>query len=307
MKLKQLLYQGKKTLEQFEIDDSTLKSRAILSYVLQIPKEQILINELEEVLYEKQVEYENCIKKIAEGVPLQYITHNQEFMGLDFYVDENVLIPQPDTEILVEETLKVIHKFEQSNEDIQVLDLCTGSGAIAISIAYYCKENQMLKQVNQNTQWNSVEILATDISAKALEIAKKNAKINKVQEQVKFIQSNLFEELSNNQFDIIVSNPPYIQTSIILKLSKEVRQEPILALDGGMDGLDFYKAILRQASSYLKPHGYLLLEIGYDQGKAIIDLLENQKLQEGNKLELITKSAIKDLGGNERVLILKKK
>ena len=216
-------------------------------------------------------------------MPIQYITHVQEFMGLEFYVDENVLIPQPDTEVVVETAIQFIN---DSNTEICILDLCTGSGCIGISIAKNIK---------------NARVVLSDIQEKSLAIAQKNAIQNKVEKNIKMVQSNLFEKLKNYQFDTIVSNPPYIETSEIATLSKEVQQEPKIALDGGEDGLFFYNKILKEASSYLKSKGYLVLEIGYNQANAILKIAEQTK-----KWKIVTLQAIKDLGGNDRVLVFQK-
>lgn len=174
-------------------------------------------------------------------------------MGLDFYVDKNVLIPQPDTEILVENVIQIAKKIKKEN--IKILDLCTGSGAIGVSLG-------------KNLQ--NAKIFASDISIPALEIAKRNSKSNNV--QIEFIKSDLFASI-NDRFDIIVSNPPYIETSVIDGLSKEVKNEPYIALDGGKDGLDFYRKIINEAQNYLTENGYLALEIGYNQREAVEKML----------------------------------
>jgi len=194
---------------------------------------------------------------------------------MDFYVDENVLIPRPDTEILVEETIKIAQKMQKP----KILDLCTGSGAIAISIA---------KNVPD------AEVYGIDISSKALDVAKKNAK--ELGAKVKFVKSNLFNKLEKMKFDIIVSNPPYIKKSDINYLSDEVKKEPELALDGGYDGLDFYRKITEQAIDFLKLGSYLCFEIGYDQKDEVIDIINSQ----GHYSKTYSK---KDLGGNDRVIV----
>lgn len=199
-------------------------------------------------------------------------------MKLNFYVDENVLVPRPDTEILVEEVIKIVKKQKKE----QILDLCTGSGAIGISIAKYVA---------------SSNVVLADISKEALQVAKKNAKQNGVEKQITLIQSNLFEKIQTT-FDIIVSNPPYIRSKVIKTLQKEVQQQPQIALDGGEDGLFFYRDIIKKAKQYLKPNGYLCLEIGYDQKESVIGLLE-----ESNQYQEIENK--KDLSENDRVIIAK--
>ena len=296
MNQSQLLKLGKEKLKKEEIEKD--KAKRLLEFVLQQSREEMIRNSLEEVSEEKQKEYEEKLQEIIQGKPLQYITHLQEFMGLDFYVDENVLIPQPDTEILVEQVIEKIQSIEDAK--IQILDLCTGSGAIAVSIA---KQLQGIAQ-SKKRQFREKEyqIIATDISEKALEVAQKNATQNQV--KIQFLQSDMFHKLEGMEFDMIVSNPPYIATKVIETLSQEVRREPRIALDGGEDGLEFYRKILENAKEYLKKEGYVLLEIGYDQGEKMRMLW--QELKENCQLELITKEPIRDLGDNDRVMIFQK-
>ena len=217
------------------------------------------------------------IEKLTQGVPLQHITHKQEFMKMDFYVDENVLIPRPDTEILVEEIIKIASRIKEP----KILDLCTGSGAIGISITKNVK---------------NAEVYGIDISEKALAIAKKNAE--KLESNIILIKSDLFEKISNIKFDIIVSNPPYIKKEDIKFLNDDVQKEPQIALDGGEDGLDFYRKIIKQAPEFLKFGSYLCFEIGYDQKEEVLELLKN----ENKYTNTYTK---KDLCGNDRVIITK--
>lgn len=198
-------------------------------------------------------------------------------MKLDFYVDENVLIPRSDTEILVEEVINQCSKNEE--KQYKILDLCTGSGIVGISLAKYIK---------------NCGVVCADISKKALEIAEKNAKSNNV-DNVKFVYSNMFSNIKD-KFDIIVSNPPYIKRKVIEELEKEVQNEPYIALDGGIDGLDFYKIIACEAYKYLNEDGKLLLEIGYDQKEEVTNLLKDSE-----KFGKIYSK--KDLYGNDRVVV----
>ena len=219
------------------------------------------------------------IDKIINGKPIQYITNEQEFMKLKFYVDENVLIPQPDTEILAE---KIIDEY--SDKEVKIWDLCTRSGAIAISLAKYIKKSN---------------IIATDISNKDIQIAKLNAEKNLVHKKIKFILSDMFKNIENDTFDLIVSNPPYIKTDVINNLEKSVQNEPNIALDGGEDGLKFYKIIAENAYKFLNNNGKLYLEIGFDQKENVINLL--QKTYKYNEI-----TCIKDLAGNDRLIIASK-
>jgi release factor glutamine methyltransferase len=212
------------------------------------------------------------VKKRAERVPLQYITGEQEFMGLPFHVNSNVLIPRQDTETLVEEALKV------TEPGMRVIDMCTGSGCVLIAI---------LKNVHGATG------AGYDISKQAIIVAKENAKRNEV--AAVFERSNLFEDVPEEKVDVIVANPPYIPTGELAVLMPEVAQfEPHQALDGGEDGLDFYRRILARCGDYLNPGGHLLLEIGYDQGEAVSAMLRGAGYTDV--------CVVRDLAGNDRVV-----
>lgn len=279
MKIKEALEEAKKELIKNNIEDSLLICRELLSFTLKQNKQYLIINQNEEISIKQYNEFKENIKKIINGIPLQYITNKQEFMKLNFYVDKNVLIPQPDTEILVESVIELSKKIKAN---VRILDLCTGSGAIAISIDYILKQNNIKS-----------EVFASDISSKALEIAKRNNQENNT--NVKFILSNLFTNI-DNKFNIIVSNPPYIKTKEIEALSKQVQNEPILALNGGIDGLDFYKKIVEEAYKYITESGYLCLEIGYDQKEDVIELINKNNNYKYEK-------CIKDLSNNNRCII----
>lgn len=247
----------------------------LATHILQVDKTYILTHP-EQVLEEKEEkDFQEAIQKIKQGIPVQYITNKQEFMDSCFYVNQDVLIPQPDTEILVEEVIQLIKQRK-----VNILDLCCGSGCIGIS----------LKKFLENSN-----VVLSDVSQKAIEVAKKNAVLLNVDVQI--IQSNLFENIKE-KYDMIVSNPPYIETNVISTLSQEVQNEPHIALDGGEDGLTFYRKIIKEAPNYLNKKGYLCLEIGFNQKKAVIQLLQE------NFENMITKQ---DLAGNDRVIIAKMK
>ena len=275
MTIREALTKGMIILKSNNIETPKLKARLLLQYILKKDRQYLIVYDNKEIDKKEQWEYFVNIEKIANGVPLQHITHTQEFMKMDFFVNENVLIPRPDTEILVEEVINLAKKIDNP----KILDLCTGSGAIAISIA---------KNVP------SAEVLAIDISEKALEVAKKNA--NNLQSKVKFKKSNLFSNIGKMKFDIIVSNPPYIKKSDIKLLSNEVQKEPQIALDGGYDGLDFYRKISSQAIDYLKFGSYLCFEIGYDQQEDVTEIIKDTKHYNDTYCK-------KDLFGNDRVIV----
>ena len=243
----------------------------------------LLINSEEYVAEDIQKQFKDNIELLNLGKPIQYIMHSQEFMKMNFYVDENVLIPQPDTEILVEEVINIFSGLScayTKDQNIRILDLCTGSGAIGISLAKYIKNSK---------------VTMSDLSKKALEIANKNAIKNEVKDRCSFINSDMFENI-NEKYDIIVSNPPYIKTEVINTLSKEVQNEPSLALDGGEDGLRFYRIIANNAWKYLNKNGILALEIGYDQNDDVFNLVKDT----GKYSDIYSK---KDLSNNDRIIV----
>ena len=276
MKLKELLNYSKKYLENNNIEDAILISKLLVQYIMGISKDKIIIYYDKNITDIELSKYKKLLDQIVKGVPIQYIIKEQEFMKLDFYVDENVLIPQPDTEILVEEVIK-----KYMNKSCEILDLCTGSGAIAVSLAKYIEKSS---------------ITASDLSKNAIEIAKLNAKNNNVDKKITFIESNMFEKIKYNKFDVIVSNPPYIESDEIAKLSLQVKSEPYMALDGGMDGLDFYRIIIDNSYKYIKDCGNLFLEIGYNQKDKVFNLLK-----ESNHYE--DYYCIKDLSENDRAIV----
>ncbi len=191
--------------------------------------------------------------KRLEGFPLQYIIGETEFFGLRFKVDERAFIPRPETEILVEKTIERV-KGQGLSDKVMVLDIGTGSGAIAIALAKSLPRAQ---------------ITASDISGGALDLARENAKINEVDNKIDFVRSDLFDNISFKEYDLIVSNPPYIVSGDMDSLPRDVKHEPAIALDGGNDGLDFYRGIINRGKEFLKKGGFILFEIGFGQSKKI--------------------------------------
>ena len=281
MNIMEAIKKGIIELKNSNIDFPKLKARLLMQYVLNKPRQYVIVNDMEELELKEEKEYFFNIKKLRQGIPLEHITHQKEFMKLNFFVDENVLIPRQDTEILVEEVINIAKKTNSK----KILDLCTGSGAIAVSLAKYLPD---------------AKITALDISNDALKIAKKNARSNNVEEQITFINSDMFTNLNEEKFDIIVSNPPYIKTDIIESLDEEVKKEPYIALDGGQDGLYFYRKIIKQGYEFLKYKGYICLEIGFDQKIDVIELIENEEKYENTYSK-------KDLYDNDRVIITRLK
>lgn len=281
MTISELIKKGIIELKNGNIEEPKLKARLLMQYVLNKSRQYVIVNDREELDNIKEKQYLEEIKILKKGVPIEHITHQKEFMKLSFFVDKNVLIPRQDTEILVEEVINIAKK----NNAKKILDLCTGSGAIAVSLAKYLPQ---------------AEITAIDISNEALKIAKKNAISNNVENQITFISSDMFTNLNEEKFDIIVSNPPYIKTNVIKNLDIQVQNEPYIALDGGKDGLDFYKKIINESYQYLKYNGYLCLEIGFDQKIDVIELIENTESFTGTYSK-------KDLFDNDRIIVTRLK
>lgn len=280
MKIKDVLSNGILILKNANIEDATLKARIILADLLNKSKEYLMIHDNKEIEEGLNNLFLEKIERIKNNEPLQYVINKQEFMGLELYVDNNVLIPQPDTENLVEEVILIADNIRKSyKKELRILDMCTGSGAIAISLSKLIKKSL---------------IYAADISPKALKIADENS--SKHAANILFFESDLFKNISKlYKFDIIVSNPPYIETEVINTLSEEVKKEPQIALDGGIDGLDFYRQIIQDAKDYLNENGYLAFEIGYNQKQSV------EKLFKDNGYKNIYSR--KDLAGNDRIVV----
>lgn len=271
-KIGDALREGIALLNKSSIDAAGISARALLCSVLKCDSLYLTVHG-SEFLTETQIrEYEKLLGRCAEGEPLAYIVKHREFMSLDFYVDQNVLIPRPDTEILCEE---IIRRFE--NRRVVIVDMCTGSGAIAVSLAKYLPHSR---------------VIGLDISSEALKIAEKNSRANGTDARCAFVRHDVMLRFDSALVDCVVSNPPYIPSNDIAALDKNVRDyEPHLALDGGNDGLDFYRAVLKNIRSCLKCGGTLAFEVGCGLHDAVVELMEKD-------FEDIR--ILKDLAGIER-------
>jgi release factor glutamine methyltransferase len=277
--IEKLLKDGIDIIKQREFNSPKLEVELILCYLLQKDRIYLHLNRKEEVSEEIKDKFYKLAEKRNNGYPLQYITNSQEFMGLDFYVQEGVLIPRPDTETLVETVINIVK--ERYNKEIKILDLGTGSGAIALSLAYYLR--------------NSF-VTAIDISDIAVETTKINIKKHNLN-NIKVIKGNIFEDILGEKFDVLVSNPPYIESDEIKNLQTEVSvYEPRLALDGGVDGLDYYRPIVELFKKICEENGVLAVEIGRQQKKSVEEIFLNSKVFKEVK-------AYRDLAGNDRVII----
>ena len=271
MTYREVLTRGEEELRQAGITEAKNDAWLLMEAVCKIDRSFYYMHMEEDISEDLLKEYELSVNKRKEHIPLQYIVGETEFMGLKFKVNSHVLIPRQDTETLVEEALKF------ARPQMKILDMCTGSGCIIISILHNTKDGKGC---------------AADISRQAINVAKENAKLNGV--SVLFERSDLFENVTGS-FDMIVSNPPYIPTSVIPHLMPEVQCfEPVEALDGKEDGLYFYRRIVAEGRDYLNPGGYLLFEIGYDQGEAVSALMREAGFTDVK--------VTKDLSGNDRVV-----
>lgn len=294
MKTRILVKEGEYQLSKAFCMDPKIDAQELYCYLTGLDKVSLFLKAEEEVDPETEEKYMELIRRRAERIPLQHITGVQEFMGYTFKVNPHVLIPRQDTETLVTEAAKTIQDtpreklsfFEKlkGRKEWDVLDLCCGSGAVGISLAKIC---------------SNVKVTATDISAEAVKTAEANAEDLRV--KVRFLTGDMFEPVKGRKFDMIVSNPPYIRTNMISILQEEVKDhEPLNALDGGRDGLDFYRTIVEKAADFLKPEGFLLVEIGHDQGEDLRKMLKDS----GKYSPAVV---IKDLPGRDRVVKCKLK
>ena len=279
--IEKLLKDGIEIIKEREFNNPFLDVQLILSYILKKDKIYLHLHRKDEVDENTAKKFYEMAEKRNEGYPLQYMTNTQEFMGLDFYVQEGVLVPRPDTEILVEKIINIVNNSSFKNKSIKILDIGTGSGAIGLSLGYYLK--------------NSI-ITAMDISDIAIETTQTNIRRFGL-ENVKTLRGDIFKyNFGNEKYDIVVSNPPYIEKEIIDILPVEVSiYEPKLALDGGIDGLDYYRHIIGVFEKIHENNAILSVEIGYNQKDAVIEIFNKANIF--NKVE-----CDKDLGGNDRVV-----
>lgn len=277
--LKQLYKVGTVKLAEEGIEEFSLDAWYLLEYVTGVSKAMYFAEPERAVSEENADRYIDCIRRRAAHIPLQHITGEQEFMGYPFCVNEHVLIPRQDTEILVEEAIQIMRP------KMKILDMCTGSGCIVLSILKMCKEKYYM---------TDLQGIGADVSEEALKVARENSR--RLEVPVTWIQSDLFAKIPEEEkYDVIVSNPPYIETAVIDTLQEEVRlHDPYIALDGKEDGLYFYRRIISEADKYLKPQGKLMFEIGCDQAEAVEELMKNAGYEQ------ITVK--KDLAGLDRVV-----
>ncbi len=255
-----------------------LDSEILLCHILNCDRLFIAVNKDKELSDVTYTNFIKLVKRREKNEPVSYITNTREFMSLNFHVEDGILIPRPETEILVE---SIIDIYKENS--VKILDLCTGSGAIAVSLAYYLKESQ---------------IIAVDKYDICIETAKNNAITNSVKERINFLKADVLDNFDlNENFDCIVSNPPYIKSDVLSTLSPDVRcYEPMYALDGGKDGLIFYKKIIDFSKKRLLSGGILAFEIGFDQGEAVEKIIKDTNQFKSIKI-------IKDLAGCDRVII----
>lgn len=276
-----LLKEGASILKEAGSPSAYLDAQILLCHIAGLSKVDIIRDRDKSLGEDISERFFQLIEERKMGKPIQYITGHQEFMGLDFYVHENVLIPRPDTEILVEKVLQLL----KNKENLEIADVCTGTGAIAVSLAYYIPDSF---------------VYASDISHHAVECCRRNIEKHGLESRMKLLQGDLleplFEEGLEGRLDALVSNPPYISKNDMETLPLSVRGfEPHLALYGGGEGLDFYIRILKDAARLLKKGGLLAFEIGYDQGPALTKLIEDKGSYKNIRIE-------KDLAGLDRVV-----
>lgn len=273
----EIIEQTKQYLAKYDVSSPRLDAEILLCSILQQERIYLYVN-FDQPLQKSEVDlYRELVVRRVKGESIAYILGKKSFLNLELYVNTSVLVPRPETELLAE----VAINFCKKHDGVSLLDIGTGSGTLAISIAYNCPD---------------VTVVAVDVSQDALTVAEKNAQKYEVMNRIDFMLSDVYDSIVGKKFDLIVSNPPYILSKEIKTLSKEVQKEPVLALDGGEDGLDIYRKIVGKAMSFLSNEGLLALEIGYDQASA----LEQLAIEAGFKQTKV----LKDLAGLDRVVLM---
>lgn len=281
MTIQEALKYGQNRLSKNNVPNPALDAQVLLSHALSISREGLYLNNDRPLSKEDMSAYEILLVKRCRRIPVAYITGKKEFFGVEFMVTPNVLIPRPETEFAVEKALDAL----QGEKDPLVADLCCGSGVIGISIALNHPD---------------AKVFASDISEAAGKVTTENAKVYGLEDRIVFLQGNIwgpFDKKGLHDFDLVVSNPPYIPSNVIPGLSPEIAHEPAQALDGGEEGTDFYKAIIGDLPRHLKPGGGIILEIGHDQAGYVKDMLHEAGFSDID--------VIKDLAGFDRVIAAK--
>lgn len=278
---RELYEEGRRILEQAGLPDAALDARFLLEEVCGTNLQTLLVFPEKKVTEEEVNQYRAFVQRRKDREPTAMILGEWDFMGLTFRLNKSTLIPEQDTEVLVETALEELKRRGPGEAPLRILDLCTGSGCILLSLLH---------------ELRNADGLGTDLSEEALEAARENAVRLGLQERAAFRQGDLWEPVGDERFDLIVSNPPYVPTDVIPTLEPEVRcGEPYAALDGGEDGLVFYRRILKEAAGHLKPSGIIIVESGFDEAAQIAALMQDQKL-----LGIRT---VKDYGGLDRVVL----
>lgn len=278
---RELYEEGRRILEQAGLPDAALDARFLLEEVCGTNLQTLLVFPEKKVTEEEANQYRAFVQRRKDREPTAMILGEWDFMGLTFRLNKSTLIPEQDTEVLVETALEELKRRGPGEAPLRILDLCTGSGCILLSLLH---------------ELRNADGLGTDLSEEALEAARENAVRLGLQERAAFRQGDLWEPVGDERFDLIVSNPPYVPTDVIPTLEPEVRcGEPYAALDGGEDGLVFYRRILKEAAGHLKPSGIIIVESGFDEAAQIAALMQDQKLR-GIR-------TVKDYGGLDRVVL----
>ncbi|HUS89247.1 MAG TPA: peptide chain release factor N(5)-glutamine methyltransferase [Desulfosporosinus sp.] len=273
------MHWGEARLLEKGIDNARFDADLLLAGVLDVSRDRLYLDWDLNLSEQEEADYRGVILRRAEHEPLQYILKRQEFMGLSFCIDERVLIPRADSELLVEKWLGLVRSEERQEQDqlIKVVDLCTGSGALAISMAHY---------------YPKAEVVGTDLSQAALDVARENAV--RLGVSVQWRQGDFVKPIQGERWDYIITNPPYVSAEEYCQCAPEIFREPSMAFLGGQDGLDFYRRLAEETRSLLNPQGKLLMEIGWNQADAVCEIFQMKGFET---------QVFPDLAGHDRVII----